>query len=203
MEPPVSVYTCRRTALAPLGLGQHTDHYGHFHASALPSGFYVLEATLPTALLLPSTIYGQQSLTVSQSTSDGLQVFSGGKFLLSEAIPIEVHEAETRYDADLTLPTVGLPSLRINVVAEASGSAIPRGHLQLCNAADKSVVREAEFRGGTAVVNYVPNGSYILTVSAEQQAQAGRSMGRFIASSMPLLVESDAPEITIALAQVR
>lgn len=189
--------------LVPLGVGEHSDEYGHFQASALPPGAYVVEATLPAISLLPSTIFGQQSLTVSQSSPTGLEVFSGDKFLLSDAVPIEIKEGETRSDADLTLPTNGLHSLRINVVAKSSGEVIQRGHVQLLNASDKSLIEELEFTGGTAVVNYMPTGSYILAVSAEPQALDHRSLERFLPSSLPLLLESDSPSVNVALVEAK
>jgi hypothetical protein len=80
------------STFAQLGLGPRTDDRGRFYEPGLPPGSYLVEATLPAAITVPTTIIGKQSLSLNVTSGDALRVFNGQKFRMSDAVAIELHD---------------------------------------------------------------------------------------------------------------
>jgi len=189
------------SALAPLGFSPHTDDRGHFYEPGLPPGTYTVEATLPQSNILPTTIFGRQSLRVKITTGDALRVFRGQAYRLKDAAVIELNQGEERSDIDITLPTSGLHTLRGTVAAQVDGHTISRGTIRLLDPDDKSLLRETAIQeDGTFTFNYVVSGSYLVEIEAEPEARLAR---RYEPLTMPIQVEGDIFNLSYSLTTVR
>lgn len=185
--------------LAPLGFAPHTDDRGQFYEPALPPGSYIVAASLPESELLPTSILGRQSLDVKMTTGDALSIYSGNKYRVSQAIPIELKEGEDRPDADITIPTANLRSIAGAVTAAATGEKISKGSVRLLDSTDKSSLRQTEIHNGQFVFNYVPDGAYLIEIVGQTQRAAGKPPSTYIPTIVPLIVQSDMPDLSYGL----
>jgi hypothetical protein len=160
-----------------------TDDRGRFYLPGLPSGFYVVEVSLPQPHIIPGIGAG-----FSNNGADSLRVFNGDKYRMKEAPAIELKDGEDRPDIDIDIPTNGLHALQGFITAKPDGHNITKGTVSLLDPDDKTVLREADIQpDGSFGFNYVVNGNYLVQVAA--QADSGGV--QYDPLSSPLLVESE------------
>ena len=186
------------SSLAPLGFGSHTDDRGHFYEPGLPSGTYTVEVTLPITELAPQGILGPSSLQTKITTGNALEVFSGNRYRLKEAVPVTLNEGEENSDVDITIPITGLCLLHGSVTAKLDGRVIGRGRVRLLDPSDKTVLRESDIReDGSFEFRYVVAGAYLIEVSG---SAGDKDAVHFQPMTTQLLVQSDMPDLNYALA---
>jgi hypothetical protein len=190
--------------LAPLGFSPHTDDRGHFYEPGLPPGLYIVEAALPEATTIPTTILSAQALNVSITKGDALRVYSGNKYRLRDAIPIELHEGEDRSNIDINIPTNGLHSLHGLVTARPDDHSITHGTVRLLDADDKTALRETSIQlDGSFAFKYVVNGSYLVQVDGQGNSRETKPASGYESLITPLLVEGDIGNLAYALTALK
>lgn len=189
------------STLAPLGLSDtQTDDRGRFYYPGLPPGTYTVETNLREFVWLPATIVGRQSIDVKLTKGDALQVYFGDKYREREAVSIELHGGEDRSGIDITVPVSGLNTLHGMVTAQADGSAIRHGTVQLLDPEDKSMLREAAIQDdGSFAFHYVVTGSYLVKIDGNE----GKKASAFEPMTRELQVEGDINDLAYALVAVR
>ncbi len=172
-----------------------TDDRGRFYQPGLPTGSYIVEASLPQ----PASLSGL-GIGLSSEGADSLRVFNGDKYRLKDAPAIELTEGEDRADVDIDIPTTGLNSLQGFVTAKPDGRAVTKGTISLLDPDDKSTLRETSIqRDGSFSLNLVASGNYIVQIAA----QADDVSGGYDPLRVPLLVESDLTGLTYAVSAKR
>lgn len=178
----------------------HTDDLGRFYEPALPPGTYSAEATLPMVLPLPESIIGPPSIQVSLVTGNALDLFYGDKYRLADAATVELHQGEERSGLDINIPTHGLHSVSGFVTAKSDGHAIISGDVHLLDPADKSPLRDTLLReDGSFSFGYLITGTYLLQINARSDHQSGKSAITYDPYSMPIVVDTDIPNLSCAL----
>lgn len=171
-----------------------TDDRGRFYLPGLPSGSYIVEASLPQPHLIPGVGTG-----FSSNGPDSLQVFYGDKYRLKDASPIEIKDGEDRQDIDIEIPTNGLHTLQGFITSKPGGNNITKGNVSLLDPDDKTTLREADIQqDGSFSFNYVVNGNYLVQITA--QADTG---AQYDSLSLPLLVESDMTDLAYAVSKAK
>jgi hypothetical protein len=154
---------------------------------------YKVMVTLREAVVVPTTITGQQSLKVSVTTGDALRVFNGGKFRLRDAPEVDLQEGEERTDVDLSIPTTGLRTVRGVVVKQTDQQPITAGAVRLLDPQDKSLLRETTIQvDGSFVLDYVPDGSYLINVEPGRDRNSSHG---YAALTVPLNIASDLSDL--------
>jgi hypothetical protein len=153
---------------------------------------YKAMVTLPEAIVLPTTITGQQSLDVSIMTGSALRVFNGDKFRLREAPEIELKQGEERTDIDFLIPTTGLRTLSGFVTRQTDQQAIRAGTVRLLDPGDRSELRETAFQEGSFTFDYIPDGSYLIEIEPDNSDS-------YAPLTAPLVVASDLPDLNFAI----
>lgn len=190
----------RAGTLAVLDFDARTDDRGRFYEPGLPAGSYIVEVTLPNVSMLPMTISGQQSLNVTSTQSDALAVFSGNKFRLKDASPIELDDGEARQDLDIEIPTMGLHTIR-GVAADENGVGVPQGTARLLDPDDKTVLRETQIgQEGVFVFRFVAPGQYLLQVTPQARGSGQRAGSQLRQQTIPLQVVGDMTNLSVTLA---
>ncbi|MGC1463542.1 MAG: carboxypeptidase-like regulatory domain-containing protein [Terracidiphilus sp.] len=168
-----------------------TDDRGRFYFPGLPSGFYIVEASLPQTRIIPGIGAG-----FSSNGADSLRVFNGDKYRMKDAPPIELKDGEDNHGIDIVIPTNGLLALQGFIIAKADGHSLSKGTVSLLDPDDKTILREADIqKDGFFAFNYVTSGNYLVQVEA--QANAGELP--YESLSVPLRVGSDMPDLTFAV----
>jgi hypothetical protein len=184
--------------LAALGFDPETDDRGRFYEPGLPPGSYIIEACLPSHIALPEKILKNGSINVSMGIGDALCVFTGDKFRMRNAIPIELHEGEYRSDIEINIPTTGMHSVHGTVTTKPDEQSITAGDVRLIDPDNKTELRRALIQqDGSFNFNYIPNGSYLVEI----EARSGKDNSKlpYEAFTAPLLVESDLSNLTYSL----
>lgn len=172
-----------------------TNDRGRWYFSGLPSGSYIIEASLPQ----PINISGL-GIGLSSKGSDSLQVFNGDKYRLKEAPAVELSDGEDRPDIDIDIPTTGLNTLQGFVTAKPDGRSITKGTVSLLDPDDKTILRNAAIQpDGSFSFNFVVSESYIMQIAA--QSDGGRV--QYDSLSVPLLVEGDMIGLSYAVSTAK
>lgn len=190
--------------LGPLGLAPHSDSRGRFYEPALPPGAYLVEITLPEAMLVPTTILDRQELKINITAGDALHVFNGEKYRIKNALPIDLKEGEERLDIDITIPSHALHLLRGVVTAKSNGHTVKQGHVSLLDPDDGTSLRQTELEeNGTFVFRYVLSGTYVVTISPAEKGHDDELATDYEAFTTRLLVDGDLTNLAYTLAPAR
>ena len=138
------------------GFGSTTDDRGQFRLTGLAAGVYLLRATVvaPVAVNAPATF----------SRSVGVTMYAPGKVRKSDATVITLGAGEERDDVQFQLDLRALHKVSGHVNA-VSGSTIGSGTVRITDSQDSSLTRTGPIgTDGSYVLNYVPDGTYTLTV---------------------------------------
>jgi hypothetical protein len=172
-----------------------TNDRGRWYFSGLPSGSYIIEASLPQP-----KFYNGIGLGLSSKGSDSLHVFNGDKYRLKEAPAIELSDGEDRSDIDIDIPTTGLNTLQGFITAKPDGRSVTKGAVSLLDPDDKSILRETSIQqDGSFSFNYLASGTYIVQIAA--QADGGGV--QYETLSVPLLVEGDMTGLSYAVSKAK
>lgn len=189
----------RDGTLAVLGFDARTDDRGRYYEPGLPAGSYIVEVTLPNASVIPMTISGRQSLNVTSTQSDALAVFSGNKFRLKDASPIELDDGEARQDLDMEIPTMGLYTIH-GAAADANGAGVPQASVSLLDPDDKTVLRETQIGAdGEFVFRFVAPGQYLLEVKPQAGGSSQEAGSQLRPETIPLQVVGDITNLSVTL----
>jgi hypothetical protein len=172
-----------------------SDSHGKYSVTNLAAGEYRVCALLP-----------------SDSEDSALPVCLGNTFRRKKSESIKVRAAETVTGEDIVIPLAGLHSVSGNVVALSDGHAVGRATLSLLYADDREQLRQIQLDdddAGSYSFDYVPEGSYILQVSAAQDA--GNSGGQsdpgarpprhYADKEIPVQVAGDLDDMDVSLAE--
>jgi hypothetical protein len=189
-----------------------TDDRGQFRFYGLPAGKYAIKATLPVSQ--PVAGLGATSLAVHINPGDALVVYQGGALREKDIKPIEVGDGDHRDGIEVIFPVNGLHSVAGSVVAKFDQHAVNSGTVELEDPDSKTAMRTAMIgEDGTFKLSYVPEGSYILRVTAAADAEqkagetpAASDFGRMLnsktirsygAAEMPLVLIEDVKGIVL------
>jgi hypothetical protein len=187
-------------ALAPLGLGTHTDGRGRFSELGLPQGVYCIQIMLPEVSNVSNTITGKPSVTYTITTGDALRVYNGDKYRLRDATPIELHDGEDRSGIDINIPTSSLHSIQGAIVAKADGHNLTEGEVRLLDPSDRTMLRETRIQpDGTFSFHYLVKGSYLLRIEGATDGHDDKTGVPYETVEMPLLVERDVTDLSYIL----
>jgi hypothetical protein len=118
---------------------------------------------------------GPGSFSMHMSMSDALVEYSGGVMREKELKPIELTAGEQRDGVEVIFPVNGLHSISGSVVAKSDQHAVNSGMVELKDPDTKAQFRMAMIgQDGTFRFNYVPDGTYVLSVSAADTKASGK-----------------------------
>ena len=185
-------------SMIALALG--TDARGHYYKAGLPPGSYVVEAMLPDVSVVPTTIVGRQSLKVTPKAGGALCVFSGDKYRLEDATPVDVAQGQDVPGVDISIPTVGLHSINGTAAMLGTGESVTEGEVYLLDPSDKTELRRGEIQAdGSFQFNFVASGNYLVRVDAAVRGKSSQAQSKLPPLEVPLDVESDIPNLTLNL----
>lgn len=183
-----------------IGLALGTDARGHYYKAGLPPGSYIVEVKLPEVSIVPTTIVGNQSLKMTDKGGDALCVFSGDKYRLEDATPVEVIQGQYLPGVDIDIPTVGLHSISGTVAMAGTGESVTEGEVHLLDPGDKTELRRVEIQGdGSFQFDFVPSGNYLVRVDAAVGGKSGHAQTKLAPLEVLQDVESDIPNLTLNL----
>jgi Carboxypeptidase regulatory-like domain len=151
------------------GFGSMTDDRGQFRLTGLAAGVYLLRATVtaPVATNAPAT----------SPRNVGVTMYAPGKVRKSDATVITLGAGEERDDVQFQLDLRALHKVSGHVEA-VSGSTIGSGNVRVTDSQDSSLTRTGPIGAdGSYVLNYVPDGTYTLTVPNAGPAPAPGARG--------------------------
>ena len=181
-----------------IALALGTDARGHYYKAGLPPGSYIVEVKLPDVSMVPTTIVGKEGLRLTLKGDDALCVFSGDKYRLEDATPVEVTADEDIPGVNIDIPTVGLHSVSGAVAMVGTGETVTVGEVLLLDPKDKTELRRAEIQGnGSFQFNFVPSGTYLVRVDARAGGADGIPLKVYAPLEKPLDVESDMTNLTL------
>jgi len=156
-----------------------TDDKGNFRLSGMPSGDYVVLATIQ-----PGTQTGGASRNVPQFTSP-IRIYAPGVFRKTDAKPVNVRAGDERTDLRIVLDLRGLHIVSGSAASNNPGNAVASGRVSLTDTGDASVTIQGNISSsGTFRLPYVPAGNYTLQISgASTQANNSGFRGRGSQSS--------------------
>ncbi len=185
-------------SMIALALG--TDASGHYYKSGLPPGSYVVEVKLPDVAVVPTILVGKQFLRLTPKGDAALCVFSGSKYRLEDATPVDVTLGQDVPHVDIDIPTVGLHSISGTVATAEAGESVAEGEVHLLDPYDKTELRRTEIQGdGSFQFKFVPSGNYLVRVDTGGRGNSGKAQTKLGPLEVLLDVESDIPNLTLNL----
>lgn len=187
-----------------------TDDRGQFRFFGLPAGKYAVKATLPVS----QPLAGLGTVSVHMNLEDALVVYHSGVLREKDIKAIELEDGDHRDGVEVIFPVNGLHSISGAVTAKVDKHAVNSGTIQLQDPDTKATVRTGSVGDdGTFKLSYVPEGSYVLKVTAAADAEqksgdapAAFDFGRMAnvkiirsygPAEMPLLVSGDVNGIVL------
>jgi hypothetical protein len=150
-----------------------TDDLGRFRFSGMPAGKYGVKATLPVSQAVMGM--GPGSFSMHTSMSDALVVYSGGAMREKDLKAIELTAGEQRDGVEVIFPVNGLHSISGSVVAKSDQHAVNSGMVELKDPDTKAQLRMSTIaQDGTFRFNYIPDGTYVLAVTAADTKAGGK-----------------------------
>jgi hypothetical protein len=149
-----------------------TDDRGNFRMSGLPTGDYVVSATIqPTSQQGGFGRGGQYSAPI--------RIYAPGVFRKSAAKPVSVRAGDERTDVRLVLDLQGVHTVSGTVVSSSPGQTVASGRVALTDASDSSLQIQGSIgTQGQFKLPYVPPGTYTLQISGASTAVANNGFNR-------------------------
>ncbi len=189
-------------SMIALSLG--TDARGHYYKAGLPPGSYAVEVQLPDVSIVPKTIVGKQLLSMTPKSGSALCVFSGDKYRLEDATPVEVGQGQDVPGVDINIPTVGLHSISGTVAMAGTGERVTQGEVHLLDPDDKTELRRTEIQGdGSFQFVFVPSGVFLVRVDTGVGGNGALNQTRPGPLDVLLDVESDIPNLALNLPKAK
>ena len=190
--------------LSQVPIGQKLDHVltddaGRFRIAGLPSGEYVLQATMLTAALdrqpfAPVASSSGSFLSIlgglSAMSALRLSIYSGGKIHLREAQTYTLRAGEERNCPDLVVPLSSTHSVQGVLIAQADGHVLNQGSVELIGVdSDGNDDPSLEFStdvlpDGTFRFDYIPGPSSFRLTSIRAADATGTSVLKLLGSSI-------------------
>lgn len=179
-----------------------TNDLGQFRIAGLPSGDYVLRASLPRPPATFSGItVGNIQVTHTPGTLSRLRLYSGNTFRLRDAKVIHVNGGEEITGLDFIFPLSTLH--HVSAVLRSSSGSLPKDvQVSLVYADNQEVLDTADVDGDThiALFSSVPEGNYLLQVKASTSKGSGsKGGGQSAALTVPILVSTDLQNVPLNL----
>jgi len=157
-----------------------TDDRGNYRIAGLPSGEYIVSATLTTA-----NASGGNAQTGGQMR---LTVFSGSTTREADAKPVSVSTGEDRKGEDLIMRMSGLHSIAGTVLAKLDGQVANSGSVTMRDESDPyilnmqmaSIQTDGSFR-----FDYVPSGKYTLKIKKADITEATGGSTKILGMEIP------------------
>ena len=193
-----------------------TDDRGNYRITGLPPGRYAMEVELEFSDVKKFRSSSGES-TYSNAHSALLPIYSGSTPHIKDVADFTVQQREERTGEDIVIPATKLHTLKGNIVSARDGHVINCGSVLLMNASDHSPIASQSLTEDNAgfTLDFVFEGEYILTAPMSFDADyvpaqhIGTDPGPpqfnahrrrlYGSASMPLHVESDMDELTIAV----
>lgn len=195
----------------------HTDDRGNYRISGLPARNYVVVATLRVSHDVSYISSSGGGSSGSNVGSAELPIYSGSTPRLTKAAPVTLQAGEERTGEDLRIPITKLHTVRGHIVSAHDGHVVNGGGVLLMHADDKSMAGHSETaeEDPSFLLYFVFDGEYILTTTmaadidyvqlpqtqhtAGPPAYDGKPRHFYGSASMPLHVEGDIDNVTIAV----
>lgn len=153
-----------------------TDDLGRFRISSLAPGEYIVSATVRS---------GQQSglgtnMNLSKMMSvTPLTLYGPSAWHKADAKPVTLHDGEDLRDEQITLNLTQLHTVSGRVAAVSDHHGINSGTVRLSDAGDKEFVRSGSLDAqGNFQVDFVPPGTYNMTVSDAEDTEPAKNEGK-------------------------
>ena len=170
-----------------------SDSHGRYAVTNLAAGEYRVCALLP-----------------SDSEDTALPVCLGNTFRRKKSESVKVQAGDTVTGEDIVIPLTGLHEVSGNVSALSDGHPVGHATLRLLYADDREKALEIQLDdddGGSYSFDYVPEGSYILQVSAAQDAEnsggqadpAAKTPRHYADKEIPVQVAGDVDDMNVSL----
>lgn len=180
------------------GLGLISDDLGHYRVSGLAPGTYILKVSLQHGTHLG---LGASSTPFSAlGANTPLLVYAPAALHRSGAKVFTLHAGEDRSDAEVTFDLTGMHSVSGRVEAVTDHHGINAGRVVLEDTTDKAFLRSAGLDAqGNFLVDFVPSGTYTLTVSGAEDTKPSEKRGKGILANQPETVRSYADSTPVAV----
>ena len=175
-----------------------TDDRGHYRVSGLAAGEYLIEADMSIA---PDLVMNKNVMAESRFEITTRAVYSGSVFDEKDGTPFKLTGGEERTGEDLTFRASALYTVSGVVAAQPDGHPVPHAKVQI-DAADGRVVETVHVLdgNGTFRFEFVPEGHYVLRVSAARDVDAGgRTTREYGPAQQPLDLENDTTGLVITV----
>jgi hypothetical protein len=153
------------------GMGSSTDDRGQFRLTGLAPGVYLLRASMV------APVAGGSANGFARNV--GITLYAPGKVRRADATVITLGPGEERDDVTFQVDLRGLHKVSGRVSAVSGGISIGSGVVRLTDSQDNTLMRIGQIASdGSYVLNYVPAGTYTLTVPSAGPAGATPGGGR-------------------------
>jgi hypothetical protein len=141
-----------------------TDDRGHFRIQGVLPGEYVVSVSVPAKSVADA--FKDLIAEMMNESNDALDVYVGGGLRASKAETIKVTTGGATKDADITIPLSKLHTIHGQVVRQSNGQPPSTAMVQLLYADTREAARMAVAVNGEFTIDYVPEGSFILSARA-------------------------------------
>lgn len=194
-----------------------TDDRGNYRVSGLPTGKYIVQAILSMSRTITYISSSNSSTSSSNSSGGSLIVYSGSTPLLKDTASFTLELNEERAGEDLRIPASKIHTITGYIVSARDGHVINGGQVYLYHADDHSYAGSANTSENDPgfTLSFIYDGEYTLSspVSFDMDYRLlpqppgsfslpqyeGHPLHPYGAASMPLHVDSDMENVTIAV----
>src|SRR5258708_2990555 len=151
-----------------------SDDKGQFRITALPPETYLLSARIPPEGMSVRGIAGGQIRWPQTGSFPGhLEIYFGNTIRQNQSKVLELGSNDIRLGADIQIPVSKFRTLSGKVTAEYDGHPLKDALLLLRFADDRSQFLRAHVgEDGSFNIPFVPDGNYLLSVSAAPEKEA-------------------------------
>lgn len=183
------------------GLGLISDDQGHFRISGLAPGIYILKVSFQSGTQVGMGASGTS--LASMGSVSPLVVYAPSALHRSGAQSVTLRAGEDTRDVNVTFNLSGTHSVSGRVEALSDHHGINAGKVILEDKADKSLMRSAGVdTQGNYTIDFVPSGTYTLTVSGAEDTKPSAKKGKGIFGNQPETVRSYADSTPVDIAVV-
>ncbi|CAN5400916.1 hypothetical protein BH10ACI4_BH10ACI4_12490 [soil metagenome] len=174
------------TMTMALAMGKGTpppisDDRGQFRIAGVAAGDYLLRASIHAAAL------GVSAANLADGgTGIDLAVYSGNTYSQADAKPFHLFAGEEHGGIDITIPSHALHNIIGHVTAKSDGHTLNSGSITLTSKDNETLHLKAAIRDdGSFHYEYLPPGTYTLTVDSAADSKTSGSAVSFMGISVP------------------
>lgn len=181
------------------GLGLISDDQGHFRISGLAPGTYILKVSFQGGAQVG--MGASSSSLASLGSVSPLVVYAPSAPHRTSARPFTLQAGEDARDINVTFNLSGTHSVSGRVEALSDHHGVNAGRVILEDKADKTLIRSAGVDAqGNYTINFVPAGTYTLSVSGAEDTKPSAKKGKGIFGNQPETVRSYADSTPVDVA---